>query len=63
MESLVYSWCLRNKVKLACDLQSLSRNVILHVLFSTAVIDLVPIHLFWGGGGGGAGGVGANRVY
>ena len=28
--SLVNSWCLRNKLKLACDLKSLSRNVIMH---------------------------------
>ena len=31
-----------NKVKLACDLQSLSRNVIMLVLFTAAVIVLVP---------------------
>lgn len=49
--SLVYSSCLRNKAKLACDLQSLC-NVILHVLFSAAVIHLVPVHWFLGGGGG-----------
>ena len=49
--SLVYSSCLRNTAKLACDLQSLC-NVILHVLFSAAVIDLVPVHWFLVGGGG-----------
>ena len=30
--SLVNSWCLRNNVKLACGLKSLSRNVITKVL-------------------------------
>ena len=39
--SLVSSWRLRNKVKLACDFKSLSRNVIMQVLFSAAVIVLV----------------------
>ena len=42
--SLVNSWCLRNKVKLPCDLKSLNRNVIMLVLFSAAV--LVPVYLF-----------------
>ena len=40
--SLVNSWYLSNKVKLARDLQSLSCNVIIHVVFSAAVIVLVP---------------------
>ena len=31
-----------NIVKLACDLHSLSRNVIMLVLFTAAVIVLVP---------------------
>ena len=40
-----------NKVKLACDLQSLSRNVIMLVLFTAAVIVfivpfLVPVQWF-----------------
>ena len=40
----VNSWCLRNKVKLACGLQSLSCNVIMQVLFSAAVIIvLIPV--------------------
>ena len=39
----VNSWCLRNKVKLACGLQSLSCNVIMQVLFSAAVIVLIPV--------------------
>ena len=30
--SLVNSWCLRSKLKLACDFKSLSRNVIMQVL-------------------------------
>ena len=34
--SLVSSWCLRYKLKLTCDLKSLSRNEITQVLFSTA---------------------------
>ena len=38
----VNSWCLRNKVKLTCGLQSLSCNVIMQVLFSAAVIVLIP---------------------
>ena len=41
--SLVNSWCLRSKLKLACDLKSLSRNVIMQVLFAAAVIFLVPV--------------------
>ena len=41
--SLVSSWCLRYKLKLACDLKSLSRNEITQVLFSTAVVVLVPV--------------------
>ena len=40
----VNSWCLRNKVKLACGLQSLSCNVIMQVLFSAAaIIVLIPV--------------------
>ena len=46
--SLVNSWYLSNKVKLARDLQSLSRNVIIHVVFSAAVIVLVPMILILG---------------
>ena len=42
--SLVNSWYLSNKVKLARDLQSVSCNVIIHVVFSAAVIVLVPVH-------------------
>ena len=42
--SLVNSWCLRNKGKLAYDFKSLSRNVIMQVPFSAAVIVLVPVH-------------------
>ena len=34
--SLVSSWCLRYKLKLTCDLKSLSHNEITQVLFSTA---------------------------
>ena len=45
--SLVNSWCLRSKLKLACDLKSLSRNVIVQVLFPAAVIVLVPVQLSW----------------
>ena len=41
--SLVSSWCLRYKLKLACDLKSLSRNEIIRVLFSIAVVVLVPV--------------------
>ena len=41
--SLLDSWCLRNKLKLACDLQSLSHNVIMQVLFPAAVIVLVLV--------------------
>ena len=41
--SLVSSWCLRYKLKLACDLKSLSRNEITQVLFSTVVVVLVPV--------------------
>ena len=37
---LVNSWCLRNKLKLACDLKSLSRKVIMQVLFPAAAIVL-----------------------
>ena len=44
--SLVNSWCLRNKLKLTCDLKSLSGNVILQVLFPAAVIVLVPVQWF-----------------
>ena len=46
--SLVNSWYLSNKVKLARDLQSLSRNVIIHDVFSAAVIVLVPMILIVG---------------
>ena len=45
--SLVSSWCLRYKLKLACDLKSLSRNEIIRVLFSIAVVVLVPVQWFW----------------
>ena len=45
--SLVNSYCLRGKLKLACDLKSLSRNVIMQVLFPAAVIVLVPVQLPW----------------
>ena len=38
--SLVKSFCLRNKVKLAYDLKLLSCNVIIQVPFSAAVIVL-----------------------
>ena len=41
--SLINSWCLRKKVKLACGLQSFSPNVIMQVLLSAAVIVLVPV--------------------
>ena len=41
---LVNSYCLRSKVKLACDLKSQRRNVIMQVLFPAAVIVLVPVH-------------------
>ena len=41
--SLVSSWCLRYKLKLACDLKSLSRNEIIRVLFSIAVVVLIPV--------------------
>ena len=41
--SLVSSWCLRYKLKLACDLKSLSGNEIIRLLFSTAVVVLVPV--------------------
>ena len=34
--SLVSLWCLRYKLKLTCDLKSLSRNEITQVVFSTA---------------------------
>ena len=44
MLGVVAPVCTQPKVKLACDLQSLSRNVIMHVLFSSAVIVLVPVH-------------------
>ena len=33
----------RNKLKLACDLKSLSGNVIMQVLFLAAVIALLPV--------------------
>ena len=45
--SLVNSWCLRSKLKLACDLKSLSRNVIMQVLLPAVVIVLVPVQLSW----------------
>ena len=41
--SLVNSRCL-NRGKLACDLKSSSRNVIMQVLLSDAVIVLVLVH-------------------
>ena len=37
--SLVNSWCLRIKLKLACDFKSLSRKVIMQVLFPGAVMS------------------------
>ena len=40
---LVNSWCL-NRGKLACDLKASSRNVIMQVLLSAAVIVLVLVH-------------------
>ena len=40
------SWCLRNKLKLACDLKSLTLNMIMQVLFPSAVIVLLPVQ--WG---------------
>ena len=40
------SWCLRIKLKLPCDLKSLGRDVIMHVLFPTTVIVLGPVYLF-----------------
>ena len=42
--SLVNLWCLRIQLKLTCYLHSLSREVNIHVLFSAAVIVLVPVH-------------------
>ena len=42
--SLVNSWCLRTQLKLAWYLHSLNRDVNIHVLFSAAVIVLVPVH-------------------
>ena len=54
MDVFVFDWfiwkyerfllvCLSNNFKLACDLKSLSRNVIMQVLFSAAAIVLVPV--------------------
>ena len=40
---LVNSWCL-NRGKLACNLKASSRNVIMQVLLSAAVIVLVLVH-------------------
>ena len=38
-----------NKVKLDCDLQSLSRNVIMLVLLTASVIVLLgPVYMEWG---------------
>ena len=43
MFPLVNSWCL-NRGKLACNLKASSRNVIMQVLLSAAVIVLVLVH-------------------
>ena len=45
--SLVNSRCPGSKLKLACDLKSLSRNVIMQFLFPAAVVVLVPVQLSW----------------
>ena len=37
------------KLKHACDLKSVSRNVIMHILFPTDVIVPVPVYLFLAG--------------